>query len=627
MSSQLQVELLILAVLLIASIVSVIVRRFRIPYTAALVLAGLVISFRSTLQIQLTSDLILSLLLPPLLFEAAFHLSLDELRRNLRLILLLAIPGVLLSTLLVGQVVAWGAGLPLSVALVFGALIAATDPVAVVAIFRKLGAPKRLQVLLEGESLLNDGTAIVLFNLAVVAAVTGQFQLVEGLADFVRVSGGGILVGLVLGLGFSWLIARIPDYLVVTTLSTVLAFGSYLVAEQFHFSGVLAVVSAGLVTGNSEREMSPSARIVVLNFWEYVAFLANSAVFLLIGFRLDVERLFTNWHPVLWAILAVLASRAVNVYLLSRLGGTLPGRWRHVLFWGGLRGAIALALVLSLPESLGPDRTTVVEMALGVVLFSTVGQGISMDWLVRRLRLATLSEQEFEYERRQARAMAALAGLEHLQQLHQDGLFSSHTWEQMKPVLQRRVKVLTSSVQEVLHGSPEIELQELNTAQREALRAQRSMLAHMRREGLVSEPTYEELVAEVDLAFESLDEGTTLVSLAAGAPQEVKGLLLAVVQDRDLESASNALAVRGVTSTTIRSHGAFLRQSSHLLLVGVPEGRLEAAVGALQSSTHERVEFLPSLPVLVEGPLPEPSPIHVHGATVFLLPVERYEVI
>jgi uncharacterized protein YaaQ len=373
--------------------------------------------------------------------------------------------------------------------------------------------------------------------------------------------------------------------------------------------------------------MSPSARIVVLNFWEYVAFLANSAVFLLIGFRLDVERLFTNWEPVLWAILAVLASRAVNVYLLSRLGGTLPGRWRHVIFWGGLRGAIALALVLSLPESLGSHRTTVVEMALGVVLFSTVGQGISMDWLVRRLKLATLSEQEFEYERRQARAMAARAGLEHLQRLHQEGLFSSHTWEQMKPVLQRRVKVLTSSVQEVLHGSPEIELQELTTAQREALRAQRSMLAHLRREGLVSEPTYEELVAEVDQAFESLDEGTTLISLAAGAAQEIKGLLLAVVQDRDLESASNALAVRGVISTTIRSHGAFLRQSSHLLLVGVPEGRLEAAVGALQSSTHQRVEFLPGLPVLVEGPLPEPSPIDVQGATVFLLPVERYEVI
>jgi len=365
----------------------------------------------------------------------------------------------------------------------------------------------------------------------------------------------------------------------------------------------------------------------VLNFWEYVAFLANSAVFLLIGFQLDVQRQFTNREPILWAILAVLASRAVNVYLLSRLGGTLPGRWRHVLFWGGLRGAIALALVLSLPETIGPHRDTVIEMALGVVLFSTVGQGISMDWLVRRLRLATLSEQEFEYERRQARAMAARAGLEHLQQLHHEGLFSSHTWEQVKPVLQRRVQVLTSSVQEVLHGSPEIELQELNTAQREALRAQRSMLAHMRREGLISEPTYEELVAEVDLAFESLDEGTALVSLAAATPQDVKGLLLAVIQDRDLESASNALAVRGVTSTTIRSHGAFLRQSSHLLLVGIPEGKLEAAVGALQSSTQERVEYLPSLPGMTEAPLPEPSPVHIHGATAFLIPVERYEEI
>jgi CPA1 family monovalent cation:H+ antiporter len=624
MSSQTQVQLLVLAVLLIASVVSIIVRRFRIPYTAALVLVGLMISLRSPLEIDLTSDLILSLLLPPLLFEAAFHLSLEELRRNLRMILLLAVPGVLLSMLLVGQVVSWGAGLPLRVALVFGALIASTDPVAVVAIFRRLGAPKRLEVLLEGESLLNDGTAIVSFNLAVVAAVTGQFQLLDGLADFLRVSGGGILVGLALGLAFSWLIARIPDYLVVTTLTTVLGFGSYLVAEQVHVSGVLAVVAAGLVTGNSEREMSPSARIVVLNFWEYVAFLANSAVFLLIGFRLDLQSQFTNWEPILWAILAVLLSRAVNIYLLSRLGGALQARWQHVLFWGGLRGAIALALVLSLPEGLGSHREIITEMALGVVLFSTVGQGISMDWLVRRLKLAILSEEQFEYERRQARALAARAGLEHLQRLHHEGLFSSHTWEQMKPILNRRVEVLTSSVQEVLHGSPEIEQQELDTAQREALRAQRSTLAHLRREGLLSEPTYEELVAEVDQALESVDEGAGLVTLAAGAPPEVQGLLLAVIQDRDLESASNALAVRGMTITTIPSHGGFLHQTNHLLLVGVPEGKLEVAVGALQLSTQERVEFLPGLAGV---PLAEPTPVHVHGVTAFMIPVERYEVI
>src|SRR4030066_428207 len=284
MDQLLQVETLILELLLVASVVAIVGRRFRLPYTVALVLAGLALSIRSGLDIQLTPNLILSLFLPPLVFEAAFHLNLDELRGNLRTIVLLAVPGVILNMFLVGGVMTFGAGMSVPLALVFGALIAATDPVAVVSIFRKLGVPKRLEVLLEGESLLNDGTA----------------------------------------------------------------FGSYLLAEQLHFSGVLAVVAAGLVNGNfGPRGMSPTTRIVVFNFWEYMAFLANSAVFLIIGLQLDPPALLNNWTMILWAIAGVLVSRIVVIYGLSRLGQGIPLAWRHVLFWGGMRGAIALALALS----------------------------------------------------------------------------------------------------------------------------------------------------------------------------------------------------------------------------------------------------------------------------------------
>ncbi|MEJ2753222.1 MAG: cation:proton antiporter, partial [Chloroflexota bacterium] len=284
MSELVQIESLVLELLLVVSVVAIIVRRFRIPYTVALVVAGLALSFRTGLQIELTSELILALLLPPLVFEAAFHLDYDNLKRNLLVIGLLAIPGVVINMLIVGGILNLGPGLPIGIALVFGSLIAATDPVSVVAIFRRLGAPKQLEVLLEGESLFNDGTAIVIFGLALEIVSAGSLDLPASIIEFVRVAAGGLIIGASLGWLFSRLAARVDDYLIETTLTTVLAFGAYLVAEQFHLSGVLAVVAAGLVSGNvGEREMTPTTHLVLVNVWEYLAFLANSAVFLLIG--------------------------------------------------------------------------------------------------------------------------------------------------------------------------------------------------------------------------------------------------------------------------------------------------------------------------------------------------------
>jgi len=244
-------EEVIVILLLIASVVAIAARRFRLPYTVGLVLIGLALSALSPTTIKISPQIILALLVPPLVFEAAFHLRWDDLRRDFWLILLFAIPGVILTTLLVGGVVAWGTGLAIQAAMVFGALISATDPVSVVALFRRLGVPRRLQVLLEGESLFNDGTAIVMFNLMVSIALAGKFSAVQSVREFLPVAGGGVLIGLALGTLFSQVISRIDDPLVETTLTTVLAFGSYLVAEYFHVSGVLAVVAAGIVNGNA----------------------------------------------------------------------------------------------------------------------------------------------------------------------------------------------------------------------------------------------------------------------------------------------------------------------------------------------------------------------------------------
>jgi CPA1 family monovalent cation:H+ antiporter len=628
MSDLIQIESLVLELLLVVSIVAILVRRFRIPYTVALVVAGLALSFREGAGIELTPELILTLLLPPLVFEAALHIRLVELRRQMGLIALLAVPGVVLNMLVVGGVLSVGAGLPIGLAFIFGALIAATDPVSVVAIFRRLGAPKRLEVLLESESLFNDGTAIVLFSLAIEAVRLGQFSLFAAVTDFVRVAGGGILVGLALGWLISRLVSQVDDYLVETTLTTVLAFGSYLIAEQFHMSGVLAVVAAGLMSGNlGEREMSPTTRIMLTNFWEYVAFLANSAVFLLIGLRLEIVALISRWQLILWAIAAVLVGRAISVYGLTRLDRSLPKAWRHVLFWGGLRGAIALALALSLPENLDGSRETVIVMAYGVVLFSLVAQGMTMNPLLRRVGLIVKSEEQIEYERRHARALAARSGFQHLRRLSGEGLISAATWRSLEPMLEQRMEVMTNSVQEVLQASPELRMEEIVIARREMLRAQRSALGNIRRSGAISDETYGNLVTEIDMALETDQEDWVSDLRLAEENQLICQLIFAVLQPRDLESATNALAMRGMRVTQINSHGAFSRERNALLLIGIPEGMLADTIELLDRVCKGRSAVV-SLPQVLEGASKgEKKRVDLHAATIFALDVERCEVI
>ncbi len=512
MSSFLASETLIIALLLIVSLVALVVRRLRVPYTVALVVVGLLITFQSPLHFELTPELILALFVPPLVFEAAFHLNLGELRRSLPPILLLAVPGVILTTLIVGGILSLSSQLTWPMALVFGALISATDPVAVVALFRSLGVPKRLSVLIEGESLLNDGTAIVVFNLVITVALTSHFNLVESLGSFIWVSLGGIAVGLALGWLISLLITRIDDYLIETTLTTVLAFGSYLIAEQLHFSGVLAVVAAGLINGNiSPQGMSPTTRIVLFNFWEYLAFLANSLVFLLIGMQVNIPSLLSAWQPALLAILAVMVARLIVVYGLSlvakRFTEPVPIRWQHIMNWGGLRGAICLALALSLPASLGSDRDLLLIMALAVVLFTLLVQSTTMRPLLSLLQIITRTEAQVEYELRHARLAALRAADTRLDQLHEEGLVSTHSWEKLKPALRRDAAFLAEAMRDLLKSDPALEAEELDTGWRELLRTQRSALLGMRRDGVISEEVYEKLIAEVDARLsESLPE-------------------------------------------------------------------------------------------------------------------------
>lgn len=544
MQQFLTTETLIIELLLIASLVAIIVRRLHIPYTVALVVVGLFLTSQSTVNLELTPELILALFVPPLVFEAAFHLKLTELRRNLVSILVLAVPGVILTTFIVGGMLVLGTSISLPVALVFGALISATDPVAVVALFRILGVPKRLSVLIEGESLLNDGTALVLFNLMLAVALTGEFNLINSMIEFIQVSVGGIVVGLIFGWAISRLIARIDDYLIEITLTTVLAYGTYLVAEQLHFSGVLAVVAAGLITGDlGPQGMSPTTRIVLYNFWEYITFLVNSLVFLLIGLDVDIQALGDTWQPILWAIGAVLLARLVVVYglgwITSQLAEPISLRWRHVQAWGGLRGALSLALVLSLPATFGPDRFLLRTMAFGVALFTLLIQATTMRPLIKRLGIITISSAQIDYEERHARLTALRSAESHIERRYREGLISGPAWERIKPKLQAQTAILADSVRELLRVEPQLESEELSTIRREILRAQRSAYLGMRGDGVISEEAFEKLTAEVDA---TLDEGVGpywLVpqeSLPQRLKEEITGT--ALVQEISIEEGA-----------------------------------------------------------------------------------------
>ena len=432
---------------------------------------------------------------------------------------------------------------------------------------------------------------------------------------------------MVLGALTSQVIERIDDYLIETTLTSILAFGSYLIAEQFfHVSGVLAVVAAGLVNGNiGPRGMSPTTRIVVFNFWEYFAFVANSFIFLLIGLQINLSSMLVFWPRIGIAILAVLLARIVVVYGLAWVGRDIPLSWQHLLNWGGLRGAISLVLALSLPIELGPARSELQVMAFGVVVFTLLVQGFTMEPLARRLRVSEQTLSQVEYERRHARAVAMRSAYDHLDRMHGGGLLSDHTWQMLSPVLEKHNQALVEAVKEVMKADPNMEAEELDTARREALRAQRSALYGLLKDGVITEETYSELVAEIDAALTSDQiSWPEMIRYQTAQRQPVDRLVAAVIQAQDFENAVSALTKLGLSVTHLPTVGAFLGRRNVTLLIGMSAGQEQATVEALHTSCKQRVEYLTTPLESTALPFPAPMPITVGGATIFVFDVEKY---
>jgi CPA1 family monovalent cation:H+ antiporter len=388
--------------LIAASAIAMLAKRLRAPYTVALVAGGLLLSALRLPRLSplapgqrpdwLTPDVILIVFLPALVFEGGLKLNGRDLLRNSAPLLLLANVGVLLAALVTGYLVHWTTGLPVEIALLFGAIISATDPISVLAIFKNLRMDKRLSLIVEGESLLNDGTAAALFQIVLAGIISGHLGVSKGVGQFLFAVLGGAVLGSFLGYAASRLTRTIDDPEVQITLTAVVAYSSYLLAYQLHLSGIIATASAGLIVGNlGTRSCSAQTKTALESFWAYVAFLMNSLVFLLIGLEVHVDALLRSWRPVLLTVGAVLVGRALSVYLLVPVSNALtekiPLRWQHVIVWGGLRGALALALALSL-DSTFPDRARVLDLTFGVVVFSILVQGLTMKPLLRVLGLA-----------------------------------------------------------------------------------------------------------------------------------------------------------------------------------------------------------------------------------------------
>lgn len=496
--------------MVIASIVAMLGRFLKIPYALALVITGLAVGFAQILPgVVLEPKVLFMVFLPPLLFESALNIRLQDLRFNWKPVSLYAIAGTMMSVFLVGFLVHYLLDIPLAAALVFGALIAPTDPISVIAIFKQLGVGKRLSLLMEAESLFNDGVAVVVFGLLAGAALGEPVGILSGFQTFLIVALGGAAVGSAIGYAASYITGLFDDHLLEIMLTTVVAFGSYLAAETVHMSGVIAVVSAGLVIGNygTQTGMSPTTRLAVNSFWEYAAFVVNSVVFLLVGLEITVIDL-TGAIPIIAiSALVVIGARAASIYLLSPLLGRhqsrVPLRWQHVLFWGALKGALPMALVLGLSGDF-PYRSQLLYMTFGVVVISLLLQGLTMKRLLVFLGLTGGRDQMADYRRFGMEILACEAAIDELERLCSQKAVSTGIRDQLAGEYRQRINRLESGMHELACSDPGFEGNMLQEARSLALAAEKTSLLESRSRGLIQDEDLAEIMQRLDSQLEML---------------------------------------------------------------------------------------------------------------------------
>lgn len=508
----LQVEILLAVLLGIATLVALLARYLKIAYAVALVLVGLGLSFITTFNVEVSEGFILGVLIPPLVFQATMHLSWRRLRADLGRVLSLSVGGTILTAFLVGILVEVLMGLPWQAALAFGALIASTDPVSVIDRFRELGVNKRLSTLVEGESLFNNGTGIVLFSL--VAAGSANLTFANTVGRFLTVFVGGLAVGAVLGYLVVTLVLKFLDnYLLETIITLALALGSYTTAATLGLDGISSVITTGLIVGNlGHKNTSPTTRYALENFWEMSAYVINAFVFLLIGARMDISLMFIHLPQVGVAVLSLVVVRMMVVYGMMGVNNLLPSvhkvpmSFQHIMYWGGLKGAVNLALALSLPFYFNANDTEILmSMTFGAVLFTLLVQSTTIKRAIDWAKIPGTSAILIDYQRFQGRFLAARAGRLELEKLSGEEVITPETWEVMDNLYDEELIEDRRSMMRHFHANPRLEIETLLKAREDMLRAGRSEMSDAVLRGLVSDEVAEELVIEISDRLAALE--------------------------------------------------------------------------------------------------------------------------
>jgi monovalent cation/hydrogen antiporter len=519
------VELVLVSLLVAVAVLGAASRAVGVPYPIVLVLGGLVMGFIPGIpEVELEPELVLVLFLPPLLYSAAFFASLRDLRYDLRSISLMAI-GLVIATACAVAVVAHALidGLPWAAAFALGAIVAPTDPLAAIEIGRRLGLPRRLNTIIEGESLINDGTALVIYRVAV-GAVGGGFSLAEAGMEFVLGATGGIAIGLAVG----WVIAeirkRLDDPPIEVTISLLTGYAAYVPAERAGASGVLAAVTVGIYVGWRAPEISNSRqRLAGYSMWTILTFLLNALLFVLIGLQLPLILDGLEDEPMgeLLGIAAavaavVIASRLVWVHVITLAIRALDrrpsqierrGTWqgRMVVGWAGLRGAVSLAAALALPADF-PARDQLLFITFGVILATLVLQGLTLPAVIR---WAGVHDDGAEAaEELLARRRAAEAALVRIDELEAEQWPYEDTLERMRGLYRYRIRRLSARAGELEDGDGtdyEHRSRKYQKVVRTVLDAQHHAVVQLRNEGQISNDVMHRIERELDLEDERLE--------------------------------------------------------------------------------------------------------------------------
>ncbi|MGM7682370.1 cation:proton antiporter [Cytobacillus sp. Hm23] len=487
--------------IMLAAGITAIAKKFKQPYPIALVIVGTIIGLVNIPVLEPLKEfitegevfnfVIITLFLPALLGEAALKLPYTHLLENKKPIIALAFGGTFLSFLIIGFSSHYLLNLSIPAAFVFAALMSATDPVSVLSIFKSVGVKKRLATVIEGESLFNDGLAVVLFNISAfyLLSYIDQGWVGAGLGawEFVKVISLGLIIGGSLGYAFSLLTKYFDDYPLEIIFSIILFYGSFLLAESVHASGVIAVVVASLIFGNygSKIGMSPTTKLNINNFWDVAALLANSLVFLMVGLEITRIDLTDRWGMIGLALLIVLIGRSIAVYTSLSIVKNFPANWKHVLNWGGLKGSLSIALVLSLPRDF-TGREDILILAFSVVLFSLVFQGLTIKPLIKKLGVISTRKGSDDYERYLAQLYRYQASKDELYNVKSKLYIPHPVYKELLATYDAHIENIQKDLNQLFKEHPELKENQMAALKKHILYVEHEAISRLEKEDIIS---------------------------------------------------------------------------------------------------------------------------------------------